>query len=519
MSSAVPLSLDWDEVANGYNAYSIAQTAKDEYGHLLPLQLESFNDFKMPGYTYTLVPFVWLLGLSDFTVRLPSAIIGTLSVLVIYLMARKITGYESIGLASAAITTIAPWHLQFSRVAFEPVGVMLFVPLGVYLLLKGLEDKKYFYFSAISFAISFYFYYSVRVFVPLFLITLAIIYRKELAKNLKSLTFAAVLGAVLLFPIGLSILKPQSSARLSVVSVFSDQSIGIDAAIKNAQAGNTPVSRLINHRYVAYGKEIALGYVKHFSPQFLFISGDPNIRHGVRGMGVLYWIDLPFLAVGLIYLFKKDKKAAKFAISWILLSPLPAAFAIPTPHALRTLASIPIYEIVIACGVVYFLLNVHKYRQLVTSSVALGYAIFFGVYLNNYYVKYPTESAMDWGYGYRELYTYLSKVEGNYDAIYITGEYWKPYIYYLYYSKYDPTLYQSQVNHAKIGKYYFAATSWDSDFWWKEVDNFGSIASKKRVLFALKPEEMSKLNGIGGTIRVDSIMLGNKPVFEIFEKR
>ena len=29
----IPPSLDWDETAHGYNAYSILKTARDEYGY------------------------------------------------------------------------------------------------------------------------------------------------------------------------------------------------------------------------------------------------------------------------------------------------------------------------------------------------------------------------------------------------------------------------------------------------------------------------------------------------------
>src|SRR3989344_3038162 len=75
-----PVSLYWDEAANGYNAYSIVKTKSDEYGTKLPLLFKSFNDYKLPGYIYTDAIVVKLLGLSEFSVRLPSALFGTLTV-------------------------------------------------------------------------------------------------------------------------------------------------------------------------------------------------------------------------------------------------------------------------------------------------------------------------------------------------------------------------------------------------------------------------------------------------------
>ena len=38
-----PLSLNWDEAALGYNAYSLLTTGKDEFGSAFPLSLRSVS--------------------------------------------------------------------------------------------------------------------------------------------------------------------------------------------------------------------------------------------------------------------------------------------------------------------------------------------------------------------------------------------------------------------------------------------------------------------------------------------
>ena len=77
---AVPTSLNADEAAIGYNAFSILKTGKDEYGKKFPLLFQSFDDFKMPVYIYLSVPGIAVFGLNDFSVRLPSALLGILTV-------------------------------------------------------------------------------------------------------------------------------------------------------------------------------------------------------------------------------------------------------------------------------------------------------------------------------------------------------------------------------------------------------------------------------------------------------
>src|SRR3989344_7737190 len=129
-----PPSLTWDEASLGYNAYSILKTGADEYGNKLPLSIRSFDDYKPPLYVYLTIPFVALFGLSEFSVRLPSAIIGALSVIVIYFLVKEFLQrwdkkhQELIALVSALFLAISPWQLQFSRGAFEGnIGIFFYI--------------------------------------------------------------------------------------------------------------------------------------------------------------------------------------------------------------------------------------------------------------------------------------------------------------------------------------------------------------------------------------------------------
>ncbi len=86
-----PSGFNADEAALGYNAYSLYLTGRDEHGHALPVNLESFGDFKPALYSYLLVPLVGVGGLTEWVVRLPSALFGVLAVFVIYLLVRELT--------------------------------------------------------------------------------------------------------------------------------------------------------------------------------------------------------------------------------------------------------------------------------------------------------------------------------------------------------------------------------------------------------------------------------------------
>src|SRR3989344_3155801 len=202
-----PPSLDWDEVSMGYNAYSILQTGADEYGNKFPLSIRSFDDYKPALYTYLTVPFIKIFGLNEYSVRVPSAIIGVLSVLAIYFLVKELLQkwnkkyQEPIALVSAFFLAISPWHLQFSRAAFEGnIGLFFFIT-GFLFFLKSLKNGNFFYFSSISFLLSLYSYHSFRLFVPLFILAFLVVFWKEVLNFKKQAIISLAILFFFSFPI------------------------------------------------------------------------------------------------------------------------------------------------------------------------------------------------------------------------------------------------------------------------------------------------------------------------------
>ena len=140
----VPSSPDWDEVALGYNSYSIMQTGRDEYGKFLPIILRSFDDYKPALYAYLTMPSIGILGLNVVAVRLPSAIFGILTVLAVFFVVKELFKKNNIALLTSLLLAISPWHIQFSRVAFEAnIGVTLNI-FGVYFFLRAIRKPWFF---------------------------------------------------------------------------------------------------------------------------------------------------------------------------------------------------------------------------------------------------------------------------------------------------------------------------------------------------------------------------------------
>src|SRR3989339_362190 len=88
---SVPSGFTPDEASQGYAAYSLLQTGKDEWGIPWPItSFRAFADFRAPLQTYLMIPSIAIFGLNEFAVRFPSAIFGSLAILAVFLLANEL---------------------------------------------------------------------------------------------------------------------------------------------------------------------------------------------------------------------------------------------------------------------------------------------------------------------------------------------------------------------------------------------------------------------------------------------
>src|SRR3990167_3068602 len=209
----IPIGFNDDEAAFGYNAYSIIKTARDEWGRFLPFPaFESFGDWKLVFYLYLTVASEVIFGASEFAVRFPSAIFGILSVWATYLLTKKLLG-KNVGLLSAFLLAISPWHVIASRNAFESDILIFFISSATYLFLIALREKKFIIPSRTVYLISFYIYRSSWLFVPIFLAALTLLHRDQLKALRINLPMYFVVAAVLIAPLVPTVLTFSGQSR------------------------------------------------------------------------------------------------------------------------------------------------------------------------------------------------------------------------------------------------------------------------------------------------------------------
>ncbi|MBI2613529.1 MAG: glycosyltransferase family 39 protein [Candidatus Levybacteria bacterium] len=487
----VPASPDWDEVALGYNAYSIMQTGKDEYGKAMPIILRSFDDYKPALYAYLTIPSIQAFGLNVFAVRLPSAIFGVLMVIGVFFLVKELFKKDNFALLSAFLLAISPWHIQFSRVAFESgVGAALNV-FWILFFIKGLKKAEYLILSALIMGLNLYMYQSEKVFIPLVLMALIYIFRKEFfAINRKYIVTSLVVLVIISLPlIHFTLTNKEALARARGVSIFSDNTLVERNSQKLIQDHENKdiLGLVLDNRRVEYARGVVSGYLSHFDFNWLFITGD-LARHHAPNMGLMYLWELPFLLVGIYSLaigkFSQNfgKKEKLFIFVWFLLVPIPASITSGVPHAVRTLNFLPLFQIFTAVGILAAIKEVSSIKYQVLSIrikyLAFGVSFLFLIfnflyYLNQYFVQQNYFTSEEWQYGYEKAIPFIQNQQDKYDKIVVSNSapLDQSYMFFLFYLKYDPSLYKEETKNSsggfrenhKFGKYEFRPIVWDKE--------------------------------------------------------
>ena len=469
--SSIPPGLTPDEASLGYNAYSILKTGKDEYGQVLPVIFKSFGDYKPGLYVYLTVPFVALFGLTELAVRLPSAMAGIFAAWLLYkivelLFAKQnhqtqVTSHKSLTSIAALLLAISPWHIHFSRGAWEANVSLTFTLAGIYYFLKALKDSKFLFHASLLFSITFLTYQGAKLSTSIVIFTLTLVFWREVKKWFSSasrdLAGSILVGLLISLPIALSLLQSKTG-RLEVFSIFSYKRP--QEQIQNIfdQEGITFKSlsfKLFHSEELNTSRAILGRWFNHFSTRLLFFEGDwQNPRHSSPNHGMLLLSDLVFLAAGFVVLVRIKGKARLFILLWLILVPLPAALSRDQVHAVRALNLVIPLTMVSAIGLISILNYVSKFDRLRVASYAFIFTFYllpFTLFLDSYFVHSPVHNAKYWFYGYKQAVEVITPIQNNYQNIVFQQSYDQPYIYFLFYQKYDPSKNQKQAKLTKGG--------------------------------------------------------------------
>lgn len=319
-----------DESSIAYNAHTISTSGRDEHGEAWPLFFRAFGEFKNPVYIYLLAGVFRLTGPGILSARILSATLGLLTVLLLGLLAIRITQSNSTALLFSLLVLLTPWTFELSRLVLE-VAIYPFALALFLLAVWNAAGKERWSATEIctlagTLALLTYSYSIGRLFAPLLAFGLIVFVnrRRLLSVLLTWIAFAVALIPLLIFHAR----HPGAlTGRFQYLSYIKPETTSVQIA-----------------------REFTRHFLANLNPWRLFVSEASMTNELVHVFGppAMLTITALLAIVSLIFLFKRQKIDAwwRFVFYGLVATVVPASLTTDNFHMLR-LAPFAIFMLVL----------------------------------------------------------------------------------------------------------------------------------------------------------------------------
>jgi 4-amino-4-deoxy-L-arabinose transferase-like glycosyltransferase len=405
---SLPKILNRDEAALAYNAVLLSETGKDEWNRPWPLALESFGDYKLPGYVLTLVTLFKVLPKEDWVVRLPAVVAGISLIPLSYWLALNWKYNAKVALIISFFASVSPVFFFYSRIAFEALLALSLWVFFLGLVFKRSDQPKVAWrydLAAVVVVILAAFTYNTPFLLLPFIIVLIPLSRG--LHNWKN--WVGVTSALLVVFVGLAMVFLSLTSQKSTITLFGDETT-LTNSIRYRQSLPTSIQPLVGNKYVYLTGLITKNIVFSFGPYFLVQHGGNHPWHALVDFGHMGWVAYGLGLLGLARIFylclKKTStswatnllsvfQSRQFVIVILLITSLiPSVITIDAPHTTRSLPFLFWWLFMIAEGVT-FISDFRKNKiipKMIFLLVVIA-ALEFGWYSFKYFTDFPNRQS------------------------------------------------------------------------------------------------------------------------------
>lgn len=279
------------------------------------------NNGREPAYIYLASLSVAFLGRSVLALRLPAAIMGTLTTLLVYLLAHAWFGRRA-GLFAAWLWAITLWPVHLSHIGLRVILLVPCLALTFWLgtLAYRRQQQRLWLLAGLAYGLCFYTYLAVR-FTPLLLglLFLYLLWRRGWRRLWPGTAWFALGAVAILLPLALFYARQPELllGRTGQVSIF-------NPAVHHGDLWGTLARQI--------GRALGL----------FFWRGDTILRHNPAGRPLFDpFMALPFL-VGLAWCLRQWRRPpAAAALLWVGAMLGATVLAEDAPHFLRAVGVLP----------------------------------------------------------------------------------------------------------------------------------------------------------------------------------
>lgn len=333
-----PSGFHHDEASFWLNTLYLKHTGLDEDGRSWPLFLNSFTDPKPAAISYLQLAASWVVGDSLWAARLPMALAGTMSIgCLLWLLHRWTQSVEFTWLA-AAWFSLSPWHIAVSRGTQEVIvsfclGVLSLVALekawdAAHNRLKNWKVLTWLGVMSLSFWLSLYIYHSAKLLLPVLVLFLGL-WRLSEHQTAQKIVSVVAIGCAGIIACSFLLLGNKTLQRYKDINIFTTGPV-LPVTIEQITLGTgklpATLLRVLHNKPVNAAWQVAGTYFAHVSGQFLVVGGGQPQRMQLPQQGVLYFVELPLLLLGVAQVLgRRSPRVSALMLAWLAVAPLPAA--------------------------------------------------------------------------------------------------------------------------------------------------------------------------------------------------
>lgn len=474
----MPNGLNVDEASSAYDAFSIMKYGVDRNGNSFPVVLYAWGSGQSILYSIIMIPFVCLFGLTEFAIRAPMAIIGSISILLVYYLLKSIFDNKKMALLGTFFFAICPWHIMKSRWGMECNLFPDLVLFSVLLLILGIKKKKSLL-QVLSFAvlgISGYSYATSYLFLPIFVCTILgyLVYKKEISvkRAICYLSIVFVISIPLIIYLFINIFDLNQFSILGIT--IPRMKMNRYEEVSTVFSGNI-FENCVNNLF-----DLA---------RLLILQYDDLDWNALKPYGLYYLVSVIFLIIGIHVAKSKYNKNIynKIMNIWMISSIVVGAFCMININRINIIMIPCIYYIILGLYEV-----IEKYKTMI-PCILIIYIVLFVCFIQDY-KKQDFNEYFTFNSGLKDVVKYCEN--SSCENIYCLYSFKEPFIYFMFYSQYNVNDYLDTVqyfdenatfdNIKSFGKYKFYLP--------QEIEENSIIILPKDSVFSYNIESINKIN-------------------------
>ncbi len=383
-----PIYLIHDEVHFSLQAASIAKTGRDLNGRLLPVYFSEpqFTAGRDPMLIYATAAALQVLPLSESSVRISTALVGVVNILLVAWLAHLVFGDLRLSLAAGVMLALSPGHFIHSRMALSVLYPMPFV-IAWLIALRRIGDepsRRRLFTGGAVLGLGVYGYLASMVMMPVYLLLTALVLAER--RQFKLIGWTAAGFAVVLIPIVLwTIAHPERYTDLLRAyrpGEVTGESTLVDAS-KVVASGN-------------WRQQLSTWWY-YFDPEYLYMAGDSSVTNSTRQAGVFPMAFVVLMPLG-IWRLARSAGFERVVLIGLITAPLAVVLTGDLSlHRYRGLFVLPFGVIVATYGLAMMWTSPRLAWRVAATALLLTIPVQFAGFYRDYMGPYRDRSSLRYG--------------------------------------------------------------------------------------------------------------------------